>query len=129
MRRNRYGDPPLTLGAAAAAGVRLSYGARHARIRSSPTPRRWLLGTAPKRGVLASRLRKKSRVRKDGREMRSMPDYGHIRSMGYGRAPVGESQRNDDQSTFSQPARKERLVYLQCRSREIDRVLTGTKRR
>jgi hypothetical protein len=25
----------------------------------------------------------------------------HIRSMGYGRAPVDEWQRNDDQSTFS----------------------------
>jgi hypothetical protein len=26
--------------------------------------------------------------------------YGHIRSMGYGRGPVDEVQRNDDQSTF-----------------------------
>jgi len=41
--------PPMTLGNAAAAQVRLSCGARRASIRPSPTPPRWLPGTTPKR--------------------------------------------------------------------------------
>jgi hypothetical protein len=81
----------------------------HVPTRSSlirPRPSDWCSLAAGGAGVgtigeTASRLRKKSRFRKNGHEMSSMPDYGHIRSMGYGLAPVGESQRNDDQSTFS----------------------------
>jgi hypothetical protein len=39
--------PPMTLGKAAAARVRLIVCARPASTRSSPIPQRWLLGMAP----------------------------------------------------------------------------------
>src|SRR6516164_8539304 len=60
---------------------------------------------------------------KNDHEMGSMLDYGHIRSMGYGCAPVGEWQRNDDNRLFPWPASRLRKKSVGGASSPIRRLL------